>query len=58
LNCFLTNVSSASTDFLADELSSVNSTSGSANTNSNNKKKNKKQQQQQRKQNPLKRNGS
>jgi len=59
LNCFLTNVSSASTDFLADELSSVNSTSGSANTNSNNKKKNKKQQQQQqRKQNPLKRNES
>lgn len=71
LNCFLTILTSPSSDFLSDELTSsstsasvnnstTNSNSSTTNSSSqktNNKKKNKKQQQQLRKQNPLMRNG-
>lgn len=70
LNCFLTILTSPSTDFLSDECPSssmgavhngTTNTNASVNNSSsqktNNKKKNKKQQQQQRKQNPLMRNG-
>ncbi|CAF3555097.1 unnamed protein product [Adineta steineri] len=71
LNCFLTIISSPTSEHLSDELSTVTH-NGTTNTNlpltnstntssqkTNNKKKNKKQQQQQqRKQNPLLRNES
>ncbi len=70
LNCFLTIISSPTSDYTFDEFSSSTSTSTNtsanssvANTNNSsaqkttNKKKNKKQQQQQRKHSPIMRNG-
>ena len=62
LNCFLTIVSTPTSDYVFDEFSNSTSSASSAISNTSaqkaaNRKKNKKQQQQQRKHSPTMRNG-